>query len=71
MKVVEQERGGEAVAGSEIGLELEKVAATDQVIGIGVGGEFGNVDVVVFGLDAVEEPDLIADDGAGERKPRF
>jgi hypothetical protein len=69
--VVEKQRCAQAVARSQVQLELKQIAAANQVIGIGVGRQFGDVDVAVLGVDSFEEPQLIANDGAGEGEPRL
>ncbi len=54
--VVGEQPGAEAVARVRVGLELKEVAAADEVIGVGVGGQLGNVDVAVLGVEGFEEP---------------
>src|SRR6202034_655225 len=69
--VVEEQSCAEAVARSKILLELEEIAAADEVIGVGVGGKLGDVDVAVLRVDGFEEPGFVADDGAGKGETRL
>src|SRR6185437_4968635 len=70
MVIIDEQTGGEDGGRGEIGLKLEKITAADELVGVGVFGELGNVDVVVFKLEAVVKPSAIADQGPGKCEAR-
>ena len=71
MIIVHEQTGAEAVARAQVLLELEEIAAADEVIRVGVRRQFRDVDVVVLRIDGFEKPELVADDRAGEAETRL
>jgi len=70
VQVVHQKTGSEDVAAGEIGLNFGEVAETQDVVVVGVDGQFGIDVVVVFAVEGVVEPHLSFLDGAGEGEAR-
>src|SRR6202161_1018690 len=67
MVIVKEEPGGKDVLGSKVYLGFRQVAAAQQMVGVGVGWELLDVDIVVFRFQSIEEPRAVANDRSGNR----
>src|ERR1700677_4707996 len=69
MVVVKQKSGGKDVRGRKVHLGFGEIAATHQVVGIGIGRKLLNVDIVVFHFEAIKEPRAVANNRSGKSDP--
>src|SRR5580698_9756826 len=56
VKVIRQEAGRHDVASGEVGLQLDQVVDTPDVVKVGAGGELLGDVVVVLAIEGVEKP---------------
>ncbi len=58
VQMVHQEAARDDVAAGDVGLEFGQVADAQKMVIVGIGGEFGVNNIVVFALHSIVEPNF-------------
>src|SRR5215469_5487939 len=69
--LIDEKTGADNVTGADVRLNFGNIAETPNLVGIFAGGESENDHVVIFAVDAVEEPNFAFLDGARKGEARI
>src|ERR1700743_1941605 len=68
---MEEQASDEDIVGSDVDLSLGQIASAPELITVGIGGQPGDNDVVVFECKPVGEPRFVLHDWAGKGYTRY